>query len=398
MTGTQTRIDQIQEVLKNSNVPAWLFYDFRGSDPMSYRILGLDPAMHASRRWFYLVPASGNPIKLVHRIESGKLDALPGDKKVYMTWKQLQSGLQEITSGSPSLAMQYSENNMIPYISLADAGTVELLRSFGKKITSSADLVQVFEAVLSPDQQEGHKASALALTEIVNQAFTWAGRKISEFGHSDEVAVQQFIMDRFEENSLVTDHPPIVAVNSHSGDPHYIPQAGSASLIKPGDFILIDLWAKQAASPDAVFADITWTAYAGDSPPEKIQAVFDIVTGGRNRGISFLEERFSRDEPVYGWEVDRAVREYIAARGYGDDFFCHRTGHSLGLEPHGNGVHFDDLETHDTRRILPGVACTIEPGVYLEEFGVRSEIDILFTESGPVVTTPPQHKLVKIKC
>ena len=396
MIGNVFSIARIQEVLTGAGIPAWLFCDFRGSDPLSYRILGLDSSAHASRRWYYLVPASGKPVKLVHRIESGKLDSLPGDKRIYLTWSQLNKNLEEMVSPYPALAMQYSENNMIPYISLVDGGTMELIRSFGTRIVSSADLVQIFEAVLSPEQQSGHRKSALALTEIVQEAFRWTGKQISRLGHPDELSVQAFIMNLFKKHRLATDHPPIVAVNSNSGNPHYLPRQGSASEIKSGDILLIDLLAKQDNQPDAVFADITWTGFAGSDPPEKIREIFNIVTGGRDQGVAFLKERFLSGKPVYGWEVDRTVREYISNRGYGDDFFCHRTGHSLGLEPHGNGVHFDDLETHDTRQILPGVACTIEPGIYLDEFGVRSEIDILFTESGPEITTPPQHELVII--
>ena len=396
MTGNVFSIARIQEVLVSAGIPAWLFCDFRGSDPLGYRILGLDPSAHASRRWYYLVPAAGKPVKLVHRIESGKLDSLPGDKRIYLTWSQLNKNLEEMVSPYPALAMQYSENNMIPYISLVDGGTMELIRSFGTRIVSSADLVQIFEAVLSPEQQSGHRKSALALTEIVQAAFSWTGEQISGLEHPDELSVQDFIMDLFKKHHLATDHPPIVAVNSNSGNPHYLPLPGSASEIKSGDFLLIDLWAKQDNQPDAVFADITWTGFAGSDPPEKIREIFDIVTGGRDRGVAFLKERFLSGKPVYGWEVDRTVREYISNRGYGDDFFCHRTGHSLGLEPHGNGVHFDDLETHDTRQVLLGVACTIEPGIYLDEFGVRSEIDILFTEAGPEITTPPQYELVII--
>ena len=396
MVGNTISLDQIQEALRKAGIPAWLFYDFRGSDPLAYRILGLNALEHASRRWYYLIPASGVPVKLVHRIESGKLDKLPGEKKIYLTWSQLHKHLKEMISPHPSLAMQYSAKNMIPYISLVDGGTLDLIRSFGTEIVSSADLVQVFEAVLSPEQQSGHKASALALTEIVQAAFAWTGEQISRLGQTDELSVQEFIMDQFRKRQLVTDHPPIVAVNSNSGNPHYIPQRGSAREIKPGDFLLIDLWAKQEHHPDAVFADITWTGFAGAEPPEKIRKIFEIVTGGRDRGVAFLRDRFLRGEPVFGWEVDRTVREYIASRGYGNDYFCHRTGHNLGLEPHGNGVHFDDLETHDTRQVLPGSACTIEPGIYLDEFGVRSEIDILFTEAGPEITTPPQFDLVRI--
>jgi len=389
-------IKRIQEVLQETGIPAWIFYDFRGSDPLSYRILGLDPSMHASRRWYYLVPASGDPVKLVHRIESGKLDSLPGNKRIYLTWHQLHEHLKEIISPFDALAMQYSENNMIPYISLVDGGTLDLVRSFGTEVVSSANLVQVFESVLTPEQQSGHRAAASALTEIVQTAFAWTGEQISRLGRADEVSIQDFIMDHFRQRGMVTDHPPIVAVNNNSGNPHYAPRRETAREIRSGDFLLIDLWAKLEHQPDAVYADITWTGFAGDDPPEKIRNVFNIVTGARDHGVAFLEERFRRGDPVYGWEVDRRVRDYISSHGYGDEEFCHRTGHSLGLEPHGNGVHFDDLETHDTRQVLPGAACTIEPGIYLEEFGVRSEIDILFTEEGPEITTSPQYEMVQI--
>lgn len=396
MNNSSNKISRIQEALRQAEIPAWLFYDFRGSDPIGYRILGLDPSMHTSRRWYYLVPAAGEPMKLVHRIESGKLDSLPGTKRFYLTWQELQAALKEMVSRFDSLAMQYSENNMIPYISLTDGGTLEMISALGPRVVSSADLVQIFEAVLSPQQQAGHRAAAAALTEIVQTAFAWTGEQISRVGRADELSVQDFIMDMFQEHGLETDHPPIVAVNSNSGNPHYSPEPGNSREINNGDFLLIDLWARQGHQPDAIFADITWTGFAGENPPGEILRLFDIVTSARNHGVDFLRERFKHDTPVYGWEVDRAVRDYIASHGFGDDTFCHRTGHNLGVEPHGSGVHFDDLETHDTRQILKGTACTIEPGVYLENFGVRSEIDVLFTEDGPEITTPPQIELVRI--
>ena len=391
-TTTDQLVEQIQSALANARVPGWLFYGFHENDPIALSILGFGPSYHATRRWFYLVPAKGEPIKLVHRIESGMLDHLPGRKLVYLRWQELRSQLAQLLGGAKTVAMQYSPENAVPYVSKVDAGTVELVRSCGAEVISSADLVQQFETRWTTDQARQHRATAVQLTDIVNQAFKEAAKTLSEKGVTTELEIQRFIEQRFQEKGLITDSPPIVAVNGNAGNPHYCPSESSYSSLHKGDFLLIDLWAKPTG-PDAVYADITWTAFYGKSVPSRIAEVFEVVRQSRDRGVEFLKGATRDGRYPQGWEVDDAVREVIRAAGYADKF-VHRTGHSLGREVHGNGVNFDNLETHDTRSFLPGVAATIEPGIYLDDFGVRSEINVFFAKDGPEVTTAPQDSLL----
>ncbi len=388
-------IAKIQEALGDFDLPAWLFYGFQDLDPIATRILRFEPHQLATRRWFYLIPAQGKPSKLVHRIESSILDHLPGDKKIYLEWEQLQNEVRTLLDGVSAVAMQHSENNSIPYISLVDAGTIDLVRGCGTQVVSSGDLIQRFEAVWSPHQVEQHRATALALTSIVEAAFEQAAAEISSQGETNELSVQRFILDRFEGESLITVHPPIVAVNKNSANPHYQPTEAKYSRICSDDFLLIDLWAK-SQKENSVYADITWTGLMSEQVPERHSEVFQVVRQARDQGVDFLRERFEENNLPQGWEVDDVVRESIRRAGY-EEFFVHRTGHNLGQEVHGNGVHFDNLETHDTRLVIPGIACTIEPGIYLEgEFGVRSEINVFFSQDGPEVTTPPQEEVWRI--
>jgi Xaa-Pro dipeptidase len=385
------RIKRIQTLLREFELPAWLFYDFRGSDPIAYRVLGLDPDGHSTRRWFYLIPSEGEPVRLVHRIESGALDPLPGTKLVYLTWQELRTGLSRMLESRSRVAMQYSPLNAIPYFSLVDAGTADLIRSLGPEIVSSGDLIQRFESVWSKEQIALHKKAALRVTEIVQEAFSEAHRQIRTSGSISEFELQTWMMSQLEASGLVTDFPPIVAVNANSSDPHYHPKRESSSAIRPGDFLLIDLWAK-AKDPGAVFADITWTGVFGP-PPAEVRKVFEAVKRARDAGVQILAERRGSGERIEGWEVDAAVRRVIIEAGYGDAF-VHRTGHNLGEAVHGNGVNFDNLETRDTREVISGIGCTIEPGVYLPPFGVRSELDVFIQEVGVEVTTPPQNELI----
>ncbi|MBI4444962.1 MAG: aminopeptidase P family protein [Acidobacteria bacterium] len=386
-------IEAIQKSLSNSRIPGWLFYGFHDLDPIALRILRFPPETHLSRRWFYLVPAQGRPSKLVHRIEPAALDHLPGDREIYLRWSELRQKLSSILEGLSSVAMQYSEKNAIPYVSRVDAGTVELVHSLGPRVVSSADLIQHFECAWTPGQVNQHHLVAQGLTEIVQEAFSFVFSRIQLQGETDEAAVQDFILKRFQQKQWITDSPPIVAVNGNSANPHYQPEPGRSARIGRGDFVLIDLWAKQAQA-DSVYADITWTGFTGERVPEKVQKVFELVKKARDRGVEFLVERFSRNLPPCGWEVDEQVRSVIQQGGFAEHF-VHRTGHNLGREVHGNGVNFDNLETHDTRLVIPGIACTIEPGVYLaREFGVRSEINVLLTSSGPEITTPPQDSVL----
>ncbi|MEW6457134.1 MAG: M24 family metallopeptidase [Acidobacteriota bacterium] len=390
------KIKIIQSKLKEFNIDGWLFYDFHNRDPIAYRILGLDPGKLATRRWYYLIPASGSPKKLVHSIESTKLDILSGEKYVYLPWNQQQAFLKEILTGIRTLAMQYSPLNSIPYISMVDAGTVELIKSFGIDVVSSADLVQIFEAYVSPEEYKNHKEVGEIIHSILNNSFLEIRQKINQRKKVTEYDIQQSIINSFKANKLTTDGDlPIVGVNKHSGDPHFDLTESNSSEIKEGDFVLIDLWAKKDI-PEGIYFDITWTGYVGDKIPKKYLDTFEIVKNARDKGVEFIKERFKKGEDIFGYEVDDVVRNPIKLSGYGD-YFIHRTGHSIGKDVHGNGANIDNLETKDERKLLPGSLFSIEPGIYFKEFGIRSEINVYISEEKEVIITgPKQEELIKI--
>jgi len=388
------RITEIQESLFQAEIDGWLFYDFRGSDPIGYRVLGIRQGAVASRRWYYFVPAWGEPTKLVHRIESRALAALPGKEIVYLSHEELAEGLKAMLSGSKRVAMQYSPMNAIPYLSRTDAGTVEFVRSLGVEVVSSQDLIQGFEAVWTPEQLESHLFAANALGEIVNEAFAHIAKKLK--GGLTEHSLQQFIRKRLEAHGLAPEQAPLVAVNAHSADPHYAPTEESSLPIKEGDFVLLDLWGRKPG-PESVYADITWVGYVGQEIPEEHQKVFAIVKAARDEAIRFVSEQWKEKQEIRGFEVDDAARRVIREAGYGD-FFIHRLGHSLGQEGHGNGTNLDNLETHDERLLVAHTGFTIEPGIYLPgKFGVRSEVDLyLADEEARVTTQPVQEEIVRI--
>jgi Xaa-Pro dipeptidase len=399
------RVAEIQRALREAKLDGWLFYDFRKSDPLAYRILLLDRDAFASRRWAYYIPADGEPVKIVHRIEQEKLDELPGRQLVYNRWQQLHAhlreamGLRENGNGGAALrvAMQYSPNNNIPYISRVDAGTVELVRSFGAEPVTSADLVQVFEAVWTPEQKETHDRAASNIHNIILEAFAEIGRRISSDEATTEYDIQQFIMRRFEEEEMTSDDdPPIVAVNANSAMPHYVPSPARHSSIGRGDFVLLDVWAKMKR-PGAVYADQTWTGFVGERVPDEHARIFDIVRRARDSAVEFLREQIGAGNYVRGAEVDDVSRGVIERAGYGQQFTT-RTGHSIGEEVHGNGANIDNMETPDARRIIPRTCFSIEPGIYQENlFGVRSEIDVYVGEGQVEVTGQPiQTEVVPI--
>jgi len=396
MKKNELRIEKIQKALRASDLPGWLFYDFRESDPIAYQILDLDLDTHPTRRWFYFVPAEGQPRKLVHQIESSRLDELPGNKSTYLRWQELHSSLEQMLKGLNRVAMQYSKGNAIPYVSYVDAGTIEMIRLCGVEVISSADLIQRLDAVCDPLQLAQHKQAAAAITQIVQKAFGETSARIRRAGKTSEFEIQQFILSCFEEEGLVTDFPPIVGVNENSANPHYCPLQDQSSDIRSGDFLLIDLWARTPGRL-TIFADITWTAVFAPEPSQELVEIFEIVKKARDQGVRFLKERLSKGETVLGCEVDDAVRDVIRRAGRAE-YFTHRTGHSLGREVHGSGVNFDNLETQDTRQVIPGLLCTIEPGVYLADFGIRSEIDIYIGEDGPEITTQPQDSILTFPC
>ena len=402
------RVSEIQRALREAKLDGWLFYDFRKSDPLAYRILLLDRDAFASRRWAYYIPADGEPVKIVHRIEQEKLDELPGRQLVYNRWQQLHAhlrdamGLQENGNGGAGraplrVAMQYSPNNNIPYVSRVDAGTVELVRSFGAEPQTSADLVQIFEAVWTPEQKETHDRAASNIHNIILEAFAEIGRRIRNDEPTTEYEIQQFIMRRFEEEGMTSDDdPPIVAVNANSAMPHYVPSPARHSSIGRGDFVLLDVWAKMK-SPGAVYADQTWTGFVGESVPPEHARIFDIVRRARDSAVEFLREQIGAGNYVRGAEVDDVSRGVIEKAGYGQHFTT-RTGHSIGEEVHGNGANIDNMETPDARRIIPRTCFSIEPGIYQENlFGLRSEIDVYVGEGEVEVTGQPmQTEIVPI--
>ncbi|MBI4401984.1 MAG: aminopeptidase P family protein [Nitrospirae bacterium] len=391
------RISQIQQALRETpGLDGWLFYDFRGSDPLAYRVLQLDQTRHVTRRWYYWVPAEGMPVKLLHRIEPHVLDELPGDSILYVSWEEQKASLARILKPAKRIAMQYSHMNAIPYISRVDAGTIELIRSFEVEVATSADLVQRFEAVWNDAQLASHRDAAEKLRLIVDEAFTHVGDSVVARPPLSEYGLQQFILSRIKAHGLITATPPIVAVNAHSADPHYGPPPHGSAQIAAGDLVLIDLWAKRP-EPGSVYADITWTGHVGHTIPSRQRAIFAIVRDARDAALEFVRTRVSRGDFPCGSEVDEVCRTVIRKAGYGDQFL-HRTGHSIGEEVHGNGANIDNLETRDGRRLLPRTCFSIEPGIYLVgEFGIRSELDVYVSDREAMVFGQPlQTEIIPI--
>jgi Xaa-Pro aminopeptidase len=371
--------------LRELGYDAWLLYDFRGSNPLARRVLGLDEKAINSRRFFYLIPANGAPRKLLHRIETFVLDSLPGDKVVYLRWEELEKGIKELVSPFKRVAMEYSPKNAIPYVSHVDAGTIELVKGAGVEVVSSGDLITVFEATWDDAQWKMHLEADQHTQSGYDVAWKLIAERVRAGKSLREVEVQKAIMDHFARNKMTTYHPPIVGVGPHSGDPHYEPVPLKDAEIKEGDFVLVDLWAKMDR-PRAVYSDLTRVGFVGKTVPEKYTQVFDIVAAARDAAIDKVRAAFKANQVLHGWEVDDAAREVIKKAGYGDAF-VHRTGHSIGQETHGNGANMDNLETHDERRVLKRTCFSVEPGIYLPEFGVRSEINVFVDGDGEVHVT-----------
>jgi Xaa-Pro dipeptidase len=393
------RVAEIQRALRDAKLDGWLFCDFRHSDPLAYRILKLDEKMLVSRRWFYYVPASGEPVKIVQSIEQFKLDSLPGRKLVFRGWQELHARLREVLAPAKEskrrVAMQYSPMNDIPYISRVDAGTIELVRSFGVEPVSSAELVQQFEAVFSPDQHRMHVEASDKMHRIIQEAFAEIARRIRADKRTTEWDIAEFMLRRYKEEGMEQE-PMIVAVNANAANPHYMPTKEKNSPIKRGNFVLIDA-ATKLNKPDAVATDQTWTGYVGESVPEEYSRIFNIVREARDSAVDFVRKNIRAGKPIRGAEVDDVSRGVITRAGFAEQF-THRTGHSIGEETHGNGVNIDDFETRDSRRIIPGVCFSIEPGIYFEgKFGVRSEINVYVADKDIEVTGQPiQTEIIPI--
>lgn len=386
-------LSAIQAALREQKIDAWLFYDHHHRDAIAYRVLGVPEHLMVTRRWYYVVPAEGEPRKLVHRIEAGHLDSLPGTKREYSGWQELFENLKSMLAPYRNLAMQYSPNNIVFTVSLVDAGTVDLIRSFGKNIVSSADLVSRFEATLLDEQIETHFAAGKKVDAITAAAFQEIGRRVRN-GGTNEFDIQKFFAESFQREDLVTDDLPIVAANANASNPHYGPSAEHHSPIREGDLVLLDVWAKQN-QPGAVYYDITWMGFVGKAPSQKQREVFEVVKKARDAGVEKVKSAIAAGQKIAGWEVDKATRDVIEAAGFGR-YFIHRTGHSIATEVHGNGANMDNLEIHDERQILPNTCFSVEPGIYLPEFGVRSEVNVLVRKGAAEVTGKVQSELVII--
>lgn len=392
------KLELIQAALREHKLDGWLFYDHHHRDPIAYRILGLDPHMHVTRRWYYLVPAHGEPRKLVHRIEQSRLDTLPGRKALYSSWQELDVALKYLVGGCRKLAMQYSPRNANMYVSMVDAGTIEVMRELGKKIVSSADLVSQFEAVLTDGQIASHYEAQKAIDEILAEGFEEIGRRVrtdaSDLHPVTEYDMVLWFQEQMRQAGLVAENGPNVSVNEHSSDSHYEPTADGSKTIHEGDFVLIDIWGRKDIS-GSCFYDICWTGVVGREPSAREQLVFETVRDARDAAVAVVEQAFREGRPLPGWQVDDAARALVRDAGF-ERYFTHRTGHNISAEIHGNGAHLDNLETHDERLILPRTCFSVEPGIYLPEFGVRSEVNMLTGEGEARITGRNQRELVRI--
>jgi Xaa-Pro aminopeptidase len=386
-------IAEMQADLRAAKLDGWLFYDFRGRDPIAHRILGLPPGMR-TRRWFYFVPAKGSAKKLVHKIEAGSLATMPGETLCYAAQKELRENLKKILGRAKKIAMQYSPKNAIPYVAMVDAGTIELVRSAGAKVLSSADLVQKYEACWSKGQLESHLAAGRAIDRIVREAFEHAARCVREKTALTEYDLQQWILRKFDEAGLETEEGPDVAVNANASDPHYGPTREKSSQIREGDLLLLDVWGKQKKA-GSVYYDITWMGYLGATVPERYVKIFNVVRDARDRAVDLIRASVNAGKPLQGWQVDKAARRVVEKAGYGKYFF-HRTGHNIGESVHGNGVNMDGLETFDERHLIPRTCNSVEPGIYLPEFGIRSEVDVYVGEKEAQVTGAVQSEILPL--
>ena len=385
----------IQKALKADGLDAWLLYDFHGSNPVSYRIAGMGGTGHlATRRWFYLIPQTGEPQALVHAIERHNLDHLPGAKVVYAGRAQLHAGLTKLLTGLKRIAMEYSPNCAIPYVSRVDAGTIELVRSIGPDVVSSGDLIQQFEARWDDAAIATHRAASEKLYRIKDRTFEEVSRRLRDGAAMNEYEIQQKMVGWFRDEGLVADSAPCVSAQENAGNPHYLATAAEHRAIRPDELLLLDLWGK-LDQPGSVYADITWIGFTGRAIPDPMVKAFAAICGARDAAVTVVQEGARAGREVRGFEADKAARQVLIDAGY-EHGILHRTGHSLGENVHGNGAHLDDYETHDERRLMPGSGFTIEPGLYFKDFGVRTEINMVWTAKGPEVTGPRQKDILSL--
>jgi Xaa-Pro aminopeptidase len=386
------RLAEIQAALREEGLDGWLFFDHHRRDPLAYRVLQFTPGSMVTRRWYYFVPASGEPRGLAHKIDAETLKELPGEIALYAGWQELVQGIRSLVGNAKRVAMQYSPNCAVPYVAMVDAGTVELVRGMGIEVVTSANLIQFFESRWTKAQLESHLEAGRRIDRIRGSAFARISEKVHSGARITEWEMQQFILEQFRAGGLFTDHGPDVAVNANASNPHYNPTQEHCAEIRRGDLVLLDMWAKLDV-PESVYYDITWVGYCGERPPAAMENVFGIVRDARNKAIERVKSAVAAKEALCGYQVDDAARAHIREAGYANAFF-HRTGHSIGIEVHGSGANMDNLETHDERRVIPWTCFSIEPGIYLPEFGVRSEVNMFVDESSARVTGEIQDRLI----
>jgi Xaa-Pro aminopeptidase len=372
----------VQAALSKAGLDGWLLYDFHGLNPVAVGMLELRGM--TTRRFFVYIPRSGPPLAITHAIEQGPWEAWPREwnKEKYSSWRALESLLRDVVTGK-RIAMEYSPGDAVPYVDRVPAGVIEMVRSAGATIESSADLISMFYAAWSDEQRESHQRAASTVATIGQEAIRLAGTRAESGGPLTEFELHGWIREQFEREGLVTDHGPIVAIGPNAANPHYEPSAKTSATINRGDILLVDLWAKEK---EGVFADQTWMGSLGP-PGKRDQTVWLAVRDARDAAIALLRERIGAGRPVRGGEVDDAAREVIRKRGYGE-FFIHRTGHSIDpRDLHGSGPHIDNLETREERALIPGVGFSIEPGIYLPgEVGMRSEVNGFIGRDGLLIT------------
>lgn len=383
----------IQSFLVQNNLDGWLVYDFRGGNPVLSQLLG--GQKWTTRRVGLLIPREGKARLAVHRIDAPQFASVDAEHTVFLTWQDWQKWLRENAKGK--IAMEYSPEGLLPAVGFVDGGVIDFIRGLGCQIVSSADLMQLCAARWSKESLETHLKVAKAVNAIKDEAFGLIrsrlrdGKKVTEYG------VQQFIMRRFGEEKLDPDHPPIVGCNANSADPHFEVSAKHPAEIRKGDWVLIDLWARQPGL-EHIFADITWVGFAGEQTPQKHQHVFETVKNARDSALKLSQDAWHAKRPIAGYEIDDAAMNVFRAAGF-EQNIIHRTGHSLSPGPkiHGLGVNIDNFETHDTRLLLPGIGFTIEPALYLPgEFGCRLEINLYVDEArGPILTSELQTDVIR---
>jgi len=387
------QLHELQSDIRAAKLDGWLFYDFRGRDPIAHRILNLPPAMR-TRRWFYFVPAKGTPRKLVHKIESESLAAVPGETLYYAGQDELSKNLAKMIGRGKVVAMQYSPKATVPYVAMVDAGTIELVRAAGAKVVSSADLVQKFEACWTPKQLESHLAAGKVIDRVIQGAFDEAAKHVRAKQTFTEYDLQQWILKEFAASGIQREEGPDVAVNANASDPHYGPVRGKSSPIREGDLLLLDVWGK-TKDTGSVYYDVTWIGYLGVKVPEKYAKVFAVLREARDKAVDLILTSIAKGKPLQGWQVDKAARTIIDKAGYGKYFF-HRLGHSIGETVHGNGANMDNLETHDVRHLIPKTCTSVEPGIYLPDFGMRTEVNVYIGEGEARVTGAVQSEILPL--